>query len=323
MAVPMNPHVSSLLSQRDDNYTLPTELIRKRAALAALDRAMRSESVSGPASLGFGTRTEEDEIRQAISGGLIEAALSGAVAAAMDAEQATPLDLEPLLRYRERVALAADRYSIVQSAARSLAAGLEAGVRGQADEIITEHLAPAIAECMDQARPLVEALGEREPSRSGLYDAPQQARDAFDALTLLAERYGRVRAAYRHVRSLLTGNLEQDWRRTLLSEFRQQSLALAWPQWNDIRHDSSNAATVYPTLPWPEDPVGRLAWIVRSGVDVWVPTPAELAALDHVEADAQSRLAPVEVNLGRVADAETLVASRASHVPPDGSEPGR
>jgi hypothetical protein len=275
MATPINTHVSLLLDQRGDSYTLPTELIRKRGALAALDRAMQSEVVSASSSLG-GTRSAEDEIRLTIRDGLIQAA--------MDAKEPIPLDMEPLVRYREQVAVARDRYGIIELAAKSLAVSLENEVRHRADEIITEHLGPAIVECMDQARRLVEGLGEREPSRSGLYDAPQEARDAFDALTQLAERYGRVRAAYRHLRTLLTGQLERDWRRVLLSEFRQESLALAWPEWNDVRHNPLLNTTVYPTLPWPDDPAGRLVWIARSGVETWVPTPEQLAdALAEVD----------------------------------------
>jgi hypothetical protein len=271
MVIPINAQVSLILGQRGDAYTLPEELLRMRAAVSALDRALLAAREQFPAG-------NELEIANAAAEGLVDAALSGGLGKALDAGEPVPLDMGPLIRYREQLGLAEDRHKVIDSATRSLVVSLQNAVRSGRDEIIAEHLAPAIAECMDQGRRAVKGIGDREPSRAGLYDAPKLERDAFAGLEAIGQRYVNVRRAYRNLLTFTSGTLERRRRQVLLGEFTLESLAVVWPDWDRVTHDpTTGGSAVLPAAPWPDDPTGRLAWIVRSGIEPWVPTPAELA----------------------------------------------
>jgi hypothetical protein len=280
--VPFNVHAAKVL--RAEGHTLPQELVRMRDGLAALDAAARAER--------FPVDTES-QIRDAIRRQLMDAALDGSLAAKVKGGQPVPLNLSALIRHRESLALAEERRGIIDSAASSLVSQTQGMLRDRHHRIISEHLAPALGETMAEARQLVKALGGREPTKAALFDAPAAVRDAFANLGTVAERYVAVRGAFQALSTFVNG-AQRDRRRLLLGEFTPQSLALAWPEWNDIRRNF-DGSTVVPTPPWPDDPVGRLAWIVRSGVEVWVPTPQQLdeaiAELDERTSETVSEVA--------------------------------
>jgi hypothetical protein len=273
----VNHNLEEVLARR--GHKLPPEFAELERALAALRHARQAQAAAA---------TDPSDIRRELVDRLVDSARSGALDAAVDAGQDV-VDLAPLAQHRELVAFGEERRKVIDSAIERVTHQIEQTARLNYGRILGE-LGLAIAETVEQATPLV--AGGRSDGK----------------LAELAERYRSVRHAFWAMDTLVRGSLERDRNARLLGEFTIAGLDRAWPGWDEIRTEiglgGSNAA--WPPDPWPADPIGRFTWIVRSNIELWMPTREQLKEALKEVADRRWR-----------AEAE---ASAARH--PDQPEPG-
>jgi len=136
-----------------------------------------------------------------------------------------------------------------------------ATIQSRGEEIIVEHLRPALEELLEAAATAGEKLGRHLPTAEAILSAPEPVRKAFQTLGTLAARYHALRTAQGIVVEL-TAAARFDTR-NLFREFR--NLPDVWPQYANPRAEK----------PWPTTDRGRLLWIVTSGIEAWMPTPEE------------------------------------------------
>ena len=127
--------------------------------------------------------------------------------------------------------------------------------------VLARHLRPALEETIDAARKAADALGGRLPSPDAAVSASAPERKAYLELDGLAARYRAIRDAQRIAADLTDGPRFDD--RGLFGEFR--NLPAVWTEWANPRA----------AKPWPAGDRARLVWIVTSGVEPWLPTPAD------------------------------------------------
>jgi len=221
--------------EADGHYTLPPDF----AELAAAAGRLRALPLPADAVTEETLKLRTAVRRAAEPGGTLPS--PKALAAAYAARPA----LAELARARETAAAELDRE-------------LQAAVAARADEIIVDHLRPAQEETLAEAAAALQATG-------GVVDpasASQAVREASAALERLAARYGAVRAA-RAVLVRMSGGPVQDGRGHYAELRNLRDLWVTVGTWQER------------VPPWPEDPVGRLRWLVTSGAEPWCPTVAE------------------------------------------------
>lgn len=225
-------------------YTLPSELLELRAAVDHL------------AALPVPSAAEEGALRQTL--------VESTMAAARRGED--PPDVAAVLEARRDRELAELRRGVVLDAGDRLAGELNTATADRADEIIAEHLRPALERVMADARKQAAAFAPHGQTREALFTAPAKARQSYLEFTEAAGKYTVIRAA-RQVLERLGARPQHD-ELGLFSEVR--NAAQLWPE--QFREGRASAAA---PPPWHGDSVTRLAWFVSHDADVWMPTPAQ------------------------------------------------
>lgn len=134
------------------------------------------------------------------------------------------------------------------------------------EDILANHLRPAMETLLETLRSKAD-LAATVPwgDTRALLRASDDARAYHEEMVLAAEHYAGIRDAQWRLK-LLTGSPSDD----AYSHFGQlRNMDQIWPDrgnWTDGR------------APWPEDPIARMAWLVTSEADPWMPTAAECEA---------------------------------------------
>jgi len=173
---------------------------------------------------------------------------------------------------QERRARAAYDAALAQSL-DELENQVENAVVGCADEIVSEHLRPALAEVMVEVSEIAELLAPYGLDHAALLEAPEPARKARRQLDAVAARYTALRNA-----------------QSALGSLREQPQIEAGKLF-EIRNRTDLCAGLRAGAPWPDDTVAKLIWFADHHAEVWMPTPAEreTAALDEIEAVKAAR----------------------------------
>lgn len=140
------------------------------------------------------------------------------------------------------------------------------------DVIVTEHLRPALMGAYDEARTLLDRHGPVLGGPAELaITGPAASAKAWSQFGALVSRVSALRTL--HYRTT-----DQSVSKDTSGEFAV---------WQEARQDERlwgpGTGQVGKWRPWPEDPRAHLAWLLQSGLTVWVPTAAERDAR-HTEA---------------------------------------
>ncbi len=166
----------------------------------------------------------------------------------------------------ERAASAAQRVlrRVLEDTERAFATA----TRDNGETIIAEALRPALEEVLAEARTCAKLLEHygRELSADMFLASPDEDREAYVRLQHAAQRYSAIRRA-QSILGFLGVSAEAD------TAGRFSELKNIYALWPSI---GSTMGTSKP--PWPLDPVARMLWLVTSGAEPWLPTPAEQAA---------------------------------------------
>lgn len=140
---------------------------------------------------------------------------------------------------------------------------LHVGVGAVSDQIITEHLQPALAALVVDLVPVAKALPQGA-SASLLITEGKALRDAWVKLGTLTDRYASIRSAQGALWS--RQRVEHD----VEGEFSEFSNVRAFfPQFG-----ATNVLAVV-LAPWPDAGPDRLLWLAQHGAQFIVPTAAE------------------------------------------------
>ena len=223
------------------HYTLPTELLTARAAVQRLRAAAPAEP------------TTPAQAHQKYLHSLVAAARAGE-------------DMPSATGYRR----AANHHADWQAFCVALheAVALAESDLVVSDDIITEHLRPALGEVQrDLARLGAILPADASDGFLASVSATQQARRAWSELEHLAARYSAIRRAYDIVLGYVQHEDAGEWAWA-------ENLQQLWPTWRVLLGyaPGNNAA------PWPTDPRQRLLWLHHHGAQLVVLTAAERSA---------------------------------------------
>lgn len=221
-------------------FTLPDEVIAAHAVAVRLEAEWRrgGEDHVGPA-------------RKALRVALWEAAETGG-----DFPDAAELARAEGLQSAENA-----RRMMLGDITESAQARAWSAVAAVADEIVTRHLRPALAEVVDSARSATSAFSKHGTTAEALIGAPAEAQDGWLAVDALADRYYKLRDAQTRL-ARLAGGPQVDTNGIFE---RLRNMPDVWPQYHRRG-----------TPPWPvKDARGYLVWLVTSGAEPWMPTVAE------------------------------------------------
>lgn len=148
---------------------------------------------------------------------------------------------------------------------RTLTEALDGSIRGAADEVIRDHLQPALIPVRDA----MEEAAKRLPLNANTADvlaADEKAREAWLRLDKAATQYDALRTAW----SLYGQQTEHDQ----FGEFAEfANLRDLWPTFGRQQLQES-------VVPWPtSSTTARLLWLAHHGARLILPTPAERDAL--------------------------------------------
>jgi hypothetical protein len=204
-------------------------------------------------------------------------ALADAILAAVRADKPLP-SAAGYLKALDADHAVQERAAVYAEVLEARTAALETRLVASAVEIIRDHLAPALAEVLREARLPAEALQPFGTDPANLIHAPADVRAAFGVLTDLAARYSAIRAARSVFRRELTPSHDAAG---IFGELRNLP---------DVHPDYRSQEA---PKPWPADAVGRLVWLVTSAAEPWCPTPEEQDArwLEVFGAQANARAA--------------------------------
>ena len=256
-----------LAGAAEGNYTLPAEvhaahdawrrLLERyqqvQQALAAVDRAALAQRLTAEA---------------------LDAARSGDLAATRWTERIEQADRDERRLQFETNVLATATMHAAQEVGGILI--------DMADEVITQHLRPAMQEVLDAARAEAPRLeGVDFSYLHSLIGSPGERQKAFRRFEVLAHRYGKVREAQRHLMQLGEVRLDQ-FISVEIKNLRELYRGNGTDYWLG-RHTSGWA-------PWPATggSLSRLLWLAtgaggRSSVAPvpWMPTAEELLDADR------------------------------------------
>ena len=222
------------------HYTLPAAVLDALQVVRALEQFQSEQSdATAPAA------------REALADAIVAAARAG-----------RPLPSGAVYLKAEEADRAAEaRASVLAEVIERRTMALATVTSGNALTIITDHLAPALSETLEEARPAVAALEPFDMSGpERMVNAADDVRASYAVLCDLAERYRAIRAA----RNVYRDELKPDY--DTAGEFGElRNLAAVHPEFRRPQVPK----------PWPADPTARLAWLVSSPAKPWMPTPAE------------------------------------------------
>lgn len=164
----------------------------------------------------------------------------------------------------------AERRRLLVDLAEAAQSSVVAGVQAQADELIVDHLRPALDEALEGAGAVADKLGATLPTTDELLNGTDANRKAYKTLRALAGRYRALRSAQSLV--VAVSGKPKDDTGGLFVELR--NLPDVWPGRRAIAVNPAAAAP-----PWPDDELGRLLWLVTSDAEPWMPTAADQDAV--------------------------------------------
>lgn len=227
--------------------TMPADLLALRDRLRAVEELAASPAEVEP------EHTALDWLGQdlAESAGGVEQGLEVALGT-----------LQALRTEREDAEL---RRGLVDKARAVTASRLVDAVRDRADELITEHLAPAQADAITQVRTAAAAFAPFGQNMKHLLTAPKAARDAFISVDEQLARYTALRAARGRLVALSGEQQLDEW--GYFTEIRNTEVI--WPEISG--QGRPNPATA----PWPTTGREHLLWLASPEVEPWCPTVAQ------------------------------------------------
>lgn len=224
------------------HYRLPQELLAARAALLRINTAARADLP--PASE---AEAVEELARQL-------------------ATADTETDAAPVLDLRRQ-----QESYLLRCAIYTRASGLAAGQLNQtaadlADVVITEHLAPVVAEVFAQVTKHAHTLEALDGAdERALISASKPVRDAWLAVDELASTYAAARACRAHVLRL-AGDVPEHDEAGLFGEISNP--VEVWPEMVTSKRPLGQLVP-----PWPTDSTrARLLWYAGNGARPWCPT---------------------------------------------------
>ena len=186
-------------------------------------------------------------------------ALTDAILAAVQADKPLP-SASGYLKALEADRAAQERATVYAEVLEARTARLETRLSASAATIVADHLVPALAEVLEEARVPADVIQPFGTDPAGLIHAPDDVRAAHGVLSDLAARYSAIRAARNVFRVELKPEMDGN---SLFGELRN---------FTDVH---PNYRSTQAPKPWPADPVGRLVWLVTSGAQPWCPTPEQ------------------------------------------------
>lgn len=221
-----------------DAYTLPADLLAARGAVQRLQAAVTAEPPTPAAA------------RDQLVHDMVDAARTDA-------------PLPALTEYHQATARHADW--MTRSLALQDAVGVAEGQLQLTDEIITEHLRPALADVERDLARLASVLPEGVTDRFlSSPSATQKARQAWSDLEHVARRYEAIMRAH----SMVTGHAQHEddgeWAWC-------ENLVELWPLWRQ----PAGFTPGNKVAPWPTDPRERLLWLSHHGAQLVVLTRDE------------------------------------------------
>lgn len=242
-------------------YDLPQELLARRRAesrvLAELNGLSKGFVDADPAAARSGVVAE-----------LIKAAGRGDI---------TPGYEKPFLEAQETTRVLAARQSILSEARAELAEQTPWFASRMGEEILADYLRPAMEAVLDRLRPGAH-LASLVPwdNQRALVMSDRPVREYHELASAALEDYQHIRTAQRLVMTL-TGHPSEEAHRTF-GELK--NMTTIWPTRN------SGVASIKGQAPWPDGPA-RMAWLVSSAAEPWLPTAAECDALlqERIEAN--------------------------------------
>lgn len=255
-------HLPRLFAGHDaGGWTLPDELLASRRAVDTLTAASRY-GLTEPAA------------RDALDAATVAAARNG-----------DPLpDPSPVLDARRADEAAQIVLDIAQQAGEREAERLVALAVDLGDEVVREHLRPALDAALADGRKAYATYSDVGSDAHELLTAPAKVREAFLAIEEPARRCAAVRAARG---DLLTAGyqaaLDQTDRIGYFGLFRNADAV--WTLGYDQR------GSLNPP-PWPSDPRELFVWILSGSAQPWLPTVDEQDQAWSAYAEATRAEAP-------------------------------
>lgn len=160
------------------------------------------------------------------------------------------------------------RRRLVTSARSVATEHLNLLVKQRRDQIITDHLAPAVAAAVDEARTLIAKFRPHGTTDAALLMAPKPARDAWVAFADVTRKYGALQGARASLLWANEGDLLDG--HNLFSEVKNTEVI--WPGYVRLVGSWQQRESA----PWSdEDPAQRLIKLLEPEAVVWCPTIAE------------------------------------------------
>lgn len=205
-----------------------------------------------------------------------------AVRAALQAEDPASIDVSEILDHDRHVAEHTHRRQTLSRALETADRELAGALEDHTARIITHHVRPAGQKLWTLIAKAVAALdGIELVCVDTMLRAPDKARRAYLQLDALAGQYARLREAWS---PLPEPQPVQHDTHGDHAEFQAGLCTIIGPSWR-----GSPMSPHRPQPPWPDDPRGRLIWLVRRGHTPWWPLAPErdeawLAVPAHREA---------------------------------------
>ncbi|PZR62526.1 MAG: hypothetical protein DLM71_06445 [Chloroflexi bacterium] len=247
------------------HYSIPEDWDTTRGALRALDVQRRERGAELRAA-----RTAD------ISGA--DNAMRLVAAATRRGERVEDAGASVVAARNARAALEAEAYAL-ESGYQQAERELHLQLVGESDLFIVDHLRPALDETVRDARlTVLKFPGTPWDDTEAMVEAPDATRAAWTRLKAANARYDAIRGA----RQALAALQGEPWLRQVGIESAIRNIDELWHpalRWQQRQ------------MPWPDGPLGRLAWLVdpANGAALWVPTRAEQGAAQNLAAPGVMR----------------------------------
>lgn len=260
-----NNVIEQVIAARETGlYTLPADLIVAHSA------CVRVRSLDLPAPSAMDAQSQGAVLLAACTSGA-DVDLREYASALLDAD-------------RDRLAVEKSR-DVLRAAQEQAENHLAYLCSDLTERIITQHLRPSFEAMLEEVREIAAALGTTGLDSHSLLTAPPKARAAYLKLHELTARYQALVTARRQVNTVGDRRPTIDTNDIFAMFSDTMNLHPAW-----------KSPAPVPRIPYPEDPIDLLLWLVgeASTAKPWMPTTA-----DQDEAFTNS---PVGVAAARFAD---------------------
>lgn len=224
-------------------YTLPADLLAAHTTAIKIDRRIREQRDSRAV----------DDARGQFRNDLLDA---------IDQDRDLP-DPIVIRQAAEQDRAWSEQSRILADIAEHAQIKVVATMHRLAEEIIVDHLRPALDKTITAASKAAPHLGRTFPDAEEALTSSAAMRKAYLELDKLAGRYGALRAAQTLLNDMSLPDPRFDYR----NRFRELRNA------PDLISTYVIGRATAPKTPWPDSPRGRLFWLVTSGAEPWMPTP--------------------------------------------------